>query len=195
MVTVPFDKLEGASLVVDAIYEGGRNHARNTHGGSPRRTIRSTSCFRCGVPVGIRERRAVGSAGVPFVVLVMNGDQPDWPDRFDATTGDLLYYGDNRQPGRPLLAPIGNRVLESGFERWANGDREHVPVFLAFERRGVARSYRFVGAAAPGGPTLDLGDALVPVGTYIPMGVFRTSKHISLSWASKPSHDRGFRSF
>ncbi|WP_165490049.1 hypothetical protein [Propioniciclava sinopodophylli] len=94
---VEFGDLPHADLVVDRTYRGGR--AGNT-GDDPINRL---------VPVGnqggFRFRGSVGQRTVRLVVLYTSGEDLDWPDELDPSTGDFTYYGDNKKPGKGLSMP------------------------------------------------------------------------------------------
>ena len=76
-------------------------------------------------------------------------------------TGRLIYYGDNKQPGRQLhdTPRFGNSLLRDLFN-WAHsrsGGRNRVAPILVFGNAGNYRDVVFLGLAIPGAP--DLGDS------------------------------------
>lgn len=51
---------------------------------------------------GFRYSGSPAKDAVRLVVLYTSGQNVDWPDELDPTTGTFTYYGDNRTPGREL---------------------------------------------------------------------------------------------
>lgn len=102
-----------------------------------------------------------------FIVLVTNFGEREWPDSIDLETGLLVYYGDNRKPGRATnsTSANGNRYLEEIFQLKHEGSRLHVPPVLVFENLKIrGRSHmKFLGLAAPGAEGLSTSDDLVAV--------------------------------
>lgn len=156
---VPFENLPTADLVVDRIYQGGSSgHA----GDDPLGKL---------VPVGnqggFRFNGSVQRGTVRLVVLYTSGTEIDWPDQLDPTTGDFIYYGDNRRPGHELhdTPRRGNLLLRDIFaaSRSAVTQRLKVPPILLFERVGRGRDVRFRGLLAPGSPRLTSDEELVAV--------------------------------
>lgn len=102
-----------------------------------------------------------------FCILVTNLGESEWPDHLDREAGTLVYYGDNRSPGKAINeTPVGgNDLLEKTFEHVHRGERETVPPFLCFESFSAADGMymRFLGLAAPGGPNVSGLDDLVAV--------------------------------
>lgn len=109
---------------------------------------------------------------VRLVVLYTSGHNPDWPDSLDPTTGDFVYFGDNRSPGHELhdTPRGGNRLLRTVFERSraSSEARALVPPIFLFEKAGPSREVRFRGLLAPGSPRLGAEDELV--------GIWRTTR-------------------
>ena len=159
--TFPFENLAENDLIVDAVYEGG---AAPNAGSDPIAKL---------LP-GVGNQGGFRAAGKGkkkrFVVLYTSGEEGDWPDTLDLTTGQFVYYGDNRTPGHELhdTAHRGNQLLRSAFEH-THGDaaaRADVPPFFVFSKAptsGSRRSVQFRGLAAPGFPGLPATADLVAV--------------------------------
>lgn len=100
-------------------------------------------------------------------MLVTNLGETEWPDRLNPETGEFIYYGDNRSPGKAIGATPagGNRLLEKVFNQVHHGERATVPPFVCFESfKGADGMYmRFLGLAAPGGPNVSGLQDLVAV--------------------------------
>src|SRR5262249_33592162 len=105
-----------------------------------------------------------------LVVLYTSGEDRDWPDRLDLSTGQFGYYGDNKTPGHELhdTARGGNRMLRHVFDllHAHTAERERIPPFFVFQKYptpGSSRSVQFKGLAAPGFPGLPATSDLVAV--------------------------------
>lgn len=84
-----------------------------------------------------------------MIVLTFNFNDPDWPDYLDRETGRLIYYGDNKKPGRQLhdTPRYGNHLLKSAFNlvHTDSQERKRVPPFLVFANTGIYRDVVFLG--------------------------------------------------
>ncbi|MFJ3090173.1 restriction endonuclease [Streptomyces sp. NPDC086838] len=157
---VPFDRLQQADLIVDAVYAGG--------------TAGTTADDPIGKIVPVGNQGGFRYAGSPqrdtvrVAVLYTSGNNPDWPDELDVQTGQFVYYGDNRKPGHELheTSRKGNLLLRKCFEA-AHGtaqERAAVPPFFLFEKNGgIGRSVRFRGLLAPGGEGVAADEDLVAI--------------------------------
>lgn len=159
VVSFPFASLASADLVVDAIYQGGREKTAADDPLAKLLPVGNQGGFR------VNGRRRV--PGCRIVVLFSTGAEPDWPDSLDPETGVFTYFGDNRHPGRALESTDrgGNLVLREAFEA-THGEPElrvGVPPFLVFTRAGVGRDVRFRGLAVPGAPSVRPTDDLVAI--------------------------------
>lgn len=156
---VGFDRLDGADLVIDRIYQGGR--AGNT-GDDPLGKL-----LPVGNQGGFRMSGSPKKDSVKVAVLYTSGAEPDWPDVLDPYTGVFTYFGDNRSPGRLLedTPRNGNLLLSRAFARAHSepADRAKVPPFLLFDKPGVGRDVRFRGLLAPGSGRLSGEEDLVAV--------------------------------
>ena len=102
-------------------------------------------------------------------------------------TGRLIYYGDNKQPGRQLhdTPRFGNSLLRDLFN-WAHsrsGGRNRVAPILVFGNAGNYRDVVFLGLAIPGAPDLSSSEDLV--------AVWKTSNGRKVSELSCESNDLG----
>jgi len=151
-----FAELPTAPLVVDAIYQGGvEGNMRDDPLAKLFPGAGNQGGFRT---VGGRE---LGACRV--LVLLSSGSDPDWPDRLDAESGELTYYGDNKRPGHAIheTARGGNRLLAQIFGAATSiQDRAKTPPILVFTSTGEARDILFCGLAVPSG---DPQDGLVAV--------------------------------
>lgn len=155
---VPFDELETTDLVLDRVYRGGKQgHAGDEVIGK---------LLPVGNQGGFRFNGSVKSRTVRLVVLYMSGEETDWPDHIDPTTGDFTYYGDNRRAGRELhdTPRRGNQLLREIFAASRGGEEERrsVPPILLFERV-AGRDVRFRGLLVPGSPRLTADEELVAI--------------------------------
>lgn len=158
MRIIPHSELSKADLVLDAVYEGG---AGGQLSGEPVSKLLS----------GIGNMGGFRASGKgedkKFVVLFTSGEDRDWPDTLDLSTGQFIYFGDNKTPGNELhdTKPGGNKILRRAFEllHGAPAERSRIPPFFIFRKHPTAtseRSVQFRGLAVPGfsglPPTSDL---------------------------------------
>lgn len=148
-------------LVVDAVYEG-----------SPGGHLSGEALSK--LMPGIGNLGGFRTAGrgedKKLVVLYTTGEDRDWPDHLDLSTGQFVYYGDNKTPGYDLhdTAPGGNRILRRVFEllHTVPNARMLIPPFFVFRKyptTASSRSVQFKGLAAPGFPSLPSTSDLVAV--------------------------------
>jgi Restriction endonuclease AspBHI N-terminal/Restriction endonuclease len=156
---VGFDRLVGADLVIDRIYEGG---GAGNAGDDPLNKL-----LPVGNQGGFRTKGSPKGDSVKVAVLYTSGAEPDWPDALDPHTGVFTYFGDNRSPGRLLedTPRNGNRLLSRVFAKTHGqpADRAKVPPFLLFDKPGGGRNVRFRGLLAPGSSQLSAEEDLVAV--------------------------------
>lgn len=157
---IPFDALATADLVVDAVYQ---SRADGQIAGEPISKLLPGSGNMGGFRVtGRGEQKS-------WVVLFTTGEDKDWPDTLDLSTGKFVYFGDNKTPGHELHETRGgNKVLRYSFERLhaAVNPRADVAPFLVFKKYPLAhgtRSVQFKGLAVPGFPSLSSTEDLVAV--------------------------------
>src|SRR5258708_2884056 len=154
---VSHHSLSASDLIVDAVYEGGIGLS-----GEP------LSKVMPGVG-NLGGFRAAGKGrDKKFVVLYTSGEDKDWPDTLDLSTGQFVYYGDNKSPGHELhdTQPGGNAILRRVFELLHSSQRQLIPPFFIFRKYPTpasARSVQFKGLAAPGFPGLPSTSDLVAV--------------------------------
>ncbi|HEX2846668.1 MAG: restriction endonuclease [Chitinophagaceae bacterium] len=144
---IPFSDLSTADLIVDAVYEGDNKIGA---GSDPLARL---------LPVGNQGgfRFAGKGSNKKIVVLYTSGDDKDWPDRLELTTGQFIYFGDNKTPGHELhdTPRGGNTILQQTFEALHLPDRKFVPAFFIFMKYPTpssSRSVQFKGLAVPGFP-------------------------------------------
>lgn len=90
-----------------------------------------------------------------YIVIYTSGDDIYWRDEVDNTLGGLLYYGDNRTPGKDLhnTKKGGNRILRDVFMMAASDDvevRKGMPPIFVFKKYNNSRDMQFIGLAVPG---------------------------------------------
>ena len=92
MTTIPFSQLEGADLIVDAVYEG--SDSGNLADDPIARLLKAGNAgsFRyCGA-----------IADLKYLILCGLKENADWPDIMNLESGVFVSYGDNRKPGHDL---------------------------------------------------------------------------------------------
>ncbi|WP_315783150.1 restriction endonuclease [Bradyrhizobium sp. SZCCHNPS1003] len=150
-----------SDLIVDAIYEGGQT--RDSGSDAIAKTMPGS-----GNQGGFRAAGA--GEDKKFVVLYTSGEDRDWPDHLELSTGQFSYFGDNKTPGHELheTPRSGNRILRRVFDLLhANpSQRGLIPPFFVFKKHPTpasARSVQFKGLAVPGFPGLPATSDLVAV--------------------------------
>lgn len=158
---IPFNEISIADLLVDAVYESSVDGRLS---GEPISKLLPGSGNMGGFRVSGRGEQK------NWVVLFTTGEDRDWPDTLDLSTGRFVYYGDNKTPGHELhdTRAGGNRVLRHAFARLhADQDpRSGIAPFLVFKKHattGGARSVQFKGLAVPGFPGIFATEDLVAV--------------------------------
>lgn len=158
---IPFDDLQSADLIVDAVYEGSSD---GQLAGEPISKLLPGSGNMGGFRFSGR------GANKNWVILFSTGEDRDWPDTLDLNTGQFVYYGDNKRPGHALhdTTKGGNKVLRRTFERLhaEQNPRSGVAPFFIFKKSPTPdgpRSVQFKGLAAPGFPALVQTEDLVAV--------------------------------
>nr|WP_217360843.1 restriction endonuclease [Ruegeria sp. HKCCA5426] len=148
-------------MVVDAVYEGGA---------APNTSSDAIAALNLGVgnSGGFRQNGGLGHENL--VVLYTSGEDKDWPDSLDPSTGRFVYFGDNKKPGNQLhdTPRKGNQILRRVFQsiHASPNERRSVPPFLVFAKYPTAassRSVRFRGLAVPGFPGLPATTDLVAI--------------------------------
>jgi len=148
------NQLAEADLVIDAIYRAGTA------------TNLKAEVLSKLLPVGNAGGFRIKGRGdsVKLVVLTSNTNVSVWPDSLNVETGQVCYFGDNREPG-DLHSTKGNRLLRDYFAKihTSTDSRREVPVFLYFEKFGSGRDWCFKGLLVPGGPGVSRDDELVAI--------------------------------
>ena len=158
-MSVPFNKLQSADLVVDTVYEGGNISGKASE-------VLCKLMPGCSNSGGFRKVMRKDGSGLPaYVVLYTSMAELAWPDFLDEETGIFRYYGDNRTPGKTLLDTPrkGNQLLEFVFGclNSRDGSINDVPPFFIFKKTGRGWDVQFLGLAAPGNPKLSPDKDLV----------------------------------
>jgi len=148
MRIIPFSLLSSSDLIIDAVYEVGRQ-------GNAADDPISKMLEGVGNQGGFRA--AGRGPDKKYVVLYTSGEEKDWPDTLDLSTGQFTYFGDNRTPGHQLheTPRKGNEILRRTFEllHAAPPMRAVIPPFFIFKwypTPASSRSVQFKGLAVPG---------------------------------------------
>ncbi|MCE7066681.1 hypothetical protein [Dyadobacter sp. CY326] len=146
---IPFNFLKTSDLIKGATYEGGI--ASNL----------SSEPISKLLPVGNQAGiRFIGTVATPrLVVLYTTLNDRDWPD--ELTSDKVIYFGDNKSPGKEIHDTIGNQVLRSIFHSFYL--RKSYPPILLFSKgfKGFDRIFR--GILAPGYEGLNEMEDLIAV--------------------------------
>jgi hypothetical protein len=148
MRIIPSTLLSSSDLIIDAVYEGG------SQGNAADDPISK-------IVEGVGNQGGFRAAGrgpdKKYVVLYTSGEEKDWPDTLDLSTGQFTYFGDNRTPGHQLheTPRRGNEILRRAFEflHASPPTRAGVPPFFIFKwypTPASSRSVQFKGLAVPG---------------------------------------------
>jgi hypothetical protein len=145
---IPSNLLSSSDLIIDAVYEGG---SQANAAADP------ISKILQGVGNQGGFRAAGKGPNKKYVVLYTSGEEKDWPDTLDLSTGQFIYFGDNRRPGHQLhdTPRKGNEILRRAFEflHASPPMRADVPPFFIFKwypTPASGRSVQFKGLAVPG---------------------------------------------
>ena len=136
------------SLEIDAVYCADKKLSKTLAG-----EVLSKLFYGIGNAGGFR---ISGSIAKPrYIVIYTSGDDIYWRDEVDNTLGVLLYYGDNRTPGKDLhdTKKGGNRILRDIFLMAASDDveiRKNIPPVFVFKKYNNSRDMKFLGLAVPG---------------------------------------------
>ncbi len=145
-------------LIVDQIYEGGRN-GNASDDPLPRLVGVSNGA-------GFRHLGKLPSVDtMNLLVLKSNFNDSNWPDQLNTESGLFTYYGDNKSVGDIHSTPRkGNLILRNLFD--ARHSREEIrkfPPILLFGGTGEYRDVRFLGLAVPGAYNLGSDEDLVAI--------------------------------
>lgn len=150
MNIIKFEEFPEADLIVGSIYEG--KPGGHISGEAISNLLPGSANLGGFRPSG-------KSGNWKFIVLYTTGEDQDWPDSIDDSTGLFTYYGDNKTPGRDLHdTPLrGNNILKNVFDALHSSPpkRNHIPPFFIFSKHTTqksSRSVKFRGVAVPGHP-------------------------------------------
>ena len=137
--TIDYEALSTSNLQIDAIYRSqriaGDRQAHYRDPFSPLLGVRAQGGFRWPGNLG----------SSPYMVIYSDFVQAEWPDRIDETTGQVVYFGDNREPGRELHDVDGNRWLRDQFNNAQSGQRQAVVPTFVFTKGTEGRDAKFRG--------------------------------------------------
>ena len=162
-VSIPFNQLATSDIVVDQVYDGGP--AANAGAEPISKLLPGT-----GNMGGFRIANTKDGKGRAWIVLFTSGEDLDWPDSLDPTTGRFVYFGDNKSPGHSLheTPKKGNQILRDIFETAHSSDESRAnapPIFVFTKNPNAAgkRSVRFLGLAVPGSEGIPHTEDLVAI--------------------------------
>lgn len=161
MRIIPNTDIATADLIIDAVYES--SEAKNI----------GADVLNPLLP-GVGNQGGFRAAGKgqdkTLVVLYSSGEDKDWPDTLNLSTGEFIYFGDNKKPGHELhdTPKKGNKLLRHSFDLLHSGPeaRAEIPPFFIFKKHPTQngpRSVQFKGLAVPGYPGLSATQDLVAV--------------------------------
>lgn len=149
-------------LIVDEVYQGGRNGNASDDPLVKLLGVSNQGGFRY-----LRKGKlSIPRGGKPqLLVVITNFSEPDWPDHIDLELGRFTYFGDNRKPGRLLedTPRFGNKILGRLFDATHTNQRIEVPPILVFANTGTFRDVQFLGLAVPGALDVTQGEDLVAI--------------------------------
>jgi hypothetical protein len=151
MDSCAFENLSNANLHKGCSYQGG-----------PQFNLSSEPISKL-LPVGNQGGiRCFGSIDSPkLIVLYSTFQDVDWPD---VIQNDLLiYYGDNKNPGREIHETNGNEILRNIFNNLHLGKKRAIPPVFLFEKgkKGFDRVFR--GLLVPGNSKIPETEDLVAI--------------------------------
>jgi hypothetical protein len=157
MTIIPFAQLEGADLVVDAVYEG--NNSGNLADDPIARLLKGGNAGNF---------RYCGSAAAPNYLIVCGiKEDPDCQDMLDLEAGIFICCGDKRTPGHDSRDTPKNQnaILQNMFHRRHRhpNPRAGIPPLFLFSKHPTPnspRSVQFRGVCAPGALHLQREEAL-----------------------------------
>jgi hypothetical protein len=157
---IPFSQLEGADLVVDAVYEG--SDSGNLADDPIAQLLKGGNAgnFRyCGSITDLR-----------YLIVCTLKEDSDWQDILDLESGTFTFYGDRRTPGHDLHDTPKNQnvILRNIFNclHQRPNSRMGIPPMFLFSKHPTPnspRSVQFRGVCAPGAPHLKGEGALISV--------------------------------
>ncbi|EOB3523571.1 HNH endonuclease [Enterococcus faecalis] len=141
---IEFDKLSTSALIPGNIYKGGN---KGNVGDNP-----FTSLLGVGNSGGMRPK-VNRNKKLAYIVLISNpSNQHEYPDEFDSSNNLLIYYGDQRKPGKHFSETKhkGNINVKKLFEEsYTNNSKQLFPCFYFEKIEGKGRNYKYIGLAYP----------------------------------------------
>lgn len=154
-MSVKFEDLEKANLIIDETYCGGTAPNMSSEVLSKLMLCMNAKGFR-----PVKDKKG----NYAYCVLYTTGEDVDWKDYLDAELGRFIYYGDNKKSGTSIhnTKNIGNNILKNYFEKLENNDRKSIIPFFIFQKV-KGRDVRFLGLAIPGDDRLTKEEQLISV--------------------------------
>lgn len=172
MAVIKFKDLQTSDLIVDALYEGGKSGNASDEVLSKVLSVQNQSGFRF---LG----NAVGRFDIKYCVLYTTFTDQDWPDTIDYESGKVVYFGDNKKPGKLHETPKkGNVVLREIFHFLHLSQRNRICPFFIFSKAGTGRDVIFRGLAVPGYPGISQTEDLTAVWKTLNSSRFQNYKSI-----------------
>jgi hypothetical protein len=148
---VPFEFLSKANLIKDAIYKGGPTKDFSSEPISKLLSVGNQS--------GIRFTGKIDNP--KLVVLYSTLKDPYWPDYINDDC--VVYFGDNKKPGREIHDLPGNKVLRSIFDiYYLSNKKEYPPIFL-FTKGDSGFDRVFKGLLKPGYNGMDESEDFIAI--------------------------------
>lgn len=144
MKYIDFEVLSNSDLILDMIYKGGQ---KGNAGDDP-----ISKLMKCENTGGFRKRGHIKPFDLKYVVLYSTNSNKEWQNKIDELQGEVIYFGDNKTPGNPILntKKDGNLVLQETFKFLANKEYEKIPPFFIFSKFGnKGRDVIFKGLLVP----------------------------------------------
>ena len=173
--TIPYSQIENADLLVDAVYEAGKEKDLRGEVLSKLMHIGNVGGFRkCKKVINGKKVNEVG-----YVCIFSTGEELEWCDELDRTLGRFTYWGDNRKAGNPIdkTSLGGNAFLQDIFRKLSAGNRYAVPPIFVFSKY-CGRDAIFLGLAVPGDQRTRPQDSLVAVWAQNSAGRYQNYKAI-----------------
>lgn len=172
---IPYSQIENADLLVDAVYEAGKEKNLRGEVLSKLMHIGNVGGFRkCKKVINGKKVNEVG-----YVCIFSTGEELEWCDELDRTLGRFTYWGDNRKAGNPIdkTSLGGNAFLQDIFRNLSAGNRYAIPPIFVFSKY-CGRDAIFLGLAVPGDQRTRPQDSLVAVWAQNSAGRYQNYKAI-----------------
>jgi hypothetical protein len=148
---IEFDDLGSADLIKGAIYKGG---LKNNLSSEP-----LSKLLKVGNQSGIR---FTGTTEKPkMVVLFTSLNDKDWPDLIQ--DDKVIYYGDNKIPGKEIHDLPGNKILRNIFNEFHLSNSLVYPPILLFTKGEKGFDRIFLGKLKPGYNLMDETEDLIAI--------------------------------